>query len=470
MLIFIIKNSFLYYTSTLINIISRIVYIILIARFLGPDLYGIISYSQSWYMSFLPFTLFGFGLVIINTLSSKNKNKENIFSEILSIRLLLISASVLICLSISLFYIEDNTSTLLLNIFCLALIGRSIYQWSDEIFISYEKASLSLKFETGFRLAETIFGIFLIIKTQNLIYIALNHSLLWLAQGLFALYISKTRLITISITLKSSVILKHLKNSLPLGISAALNGLLFTIPILFYKQSGATNNLIGNLSVNIQALIVIGSLFIAISKAALPSLNRSLSTNSREITTYINIMLRIAIVFGSIVGILGLAFGEQVIFYVLNEKYAYAGINLGITLYILIPFIMLQAIGGVLIPHNKFWYVCNTNIIGIVILITSLSILIPLLNYTGVIISLLTGYFAMAFYGLFTLTRTIKTVRINLFIRAITVCLFALILFLLLPLSNGPKALISILLLLFGSYQFKIITKKEKLFIKNILS
>ena len=52
----IIRNASAILSARVFNRILKAAYIVVLARYLGPELYGLFTYGQAWYLAFLPFT------------------------------------------------------------------------------------------------------------------------------------------------------------------------------------------------------------------------------------------------------------------------------------------------------------------------------------------------------------------------------------------------------------------------------
>ena len=60
----VIRNSSFLLGSHTLTVLLRVVYVILLARFLGPDAYGTLNYGMSWYLSLIALTYLGLDVVL----------------------------------------------------------------------------------------------------------------------------------------------------------------------------------------------------------------------------------------------------------------------------------------------------------------------------------------------------------------------------------------------------------------------
>ena len=52
------RNAMFLASTQVIKIVTKIVYVVIVARLLGPELYALLAYSHAWYLAFLPIAVF----------------------------------------------------------------------------------------------------------------------------------------------------------------------------------------------------------------------------------------------------------------------------------------------------------------------------------------------------------------------------------------------------------------------------
>ncbi len=70
----ILSNAKYLYFALLTSQGLRFVYMLILARMLGAELYGVFSYGQSWYLMFLPLTGLGLGAMLSREVGKNRKN------------------------------------------------------------------------------------------------------------------------------------------------------------------------------------------------------------------------------------------------------------------------------------------------------------------------------------------------------------------------------------------------------------
>ena len=465
----ILKNATFFYASLFLNQILRIIYIIFLARYLGPDLYGLWSYGQSWYLSFLPLIMFGLGPILVKSISQDHKSGTEIANLIFSIRLILIVLVSFICVLFGFFIADSSQVALLLIILSFALIGRAIGVWGDQMFQAYEVAKLSFSQEKLFRTSEIIFGIGIAYYTQDIILVALSHAIIWLAQGIRAVYLVQAKLQKIQLYWQWSKMLKILQQSFPIGLAIFFHGLNIQGAIILYKQSGVANEMIGNLAIVVQALMIIGSIFLSIEKAALPVLTRSIERNDAKDQYYLDVMLRIAFIFGTIVGLCGLTFGSDIIVLFVGSKYQAAMEYLGLMLWVLIPYTIRQSINTLLIVHGYYWKSLFIESIGLVSMVTTVLYLINVFEFQGVIIGILFAFSISAFIGIINVVQLKLIDNVHVFLKLIMMTMSTIFLFyLLVDYNRWISLLVSVLFLFISVYFLKLINQSEMQKLKSL--
>ena len=103
----ILKNASFLLGGRLITIISRGIYAIVLARTLGPEIYGLFNYAMSWYLVFLPLVVLGLEEYLSREIGKNRQKGERIVSTSYSLRLILMFSVAIIC-AITGWFVEDN--------------------------------------------------------------------------------------------------------------------------------------------------------------------------------------------------------------------------------------------------------------------------------------------------------------------------------------------------------------------------
>jgi O-antigen/teichoic acid export membrane protein len=388
----VLKNATFIYGSSLINQLSRAIYVVVLARNLGPDLYGLLYYGQAWYLVFLPVGLLGLGPVLVSTIGRDHVEGKLTAHRVAAIRSLALVAVAIISAGLGWYTVDTGTLATLLVIFAFALIGRACSMWADELFQAYESTYFCFRQERLFRTAEVILGIFLVLLTGDVVIVAISHAGIWLVQGARGLYLVYRHLQPISFLWQWRQIRLLLIAGTPIGLSLVLDTILLQGGVILYRLSGAPDELVGNLGILVQAVVILGTAFEALSRAALPAISRSVDRGDVHHRLYLSGMIRIAFVFGSLAGIWAIAIGHDLVGLLLGPEYEPAALGLGLMLWLVIPYIIKQASLYYLVAQARYALLLWLSLSGAVALAAAITLLTGPYGMIGVIAAIIFGY------------------------------------------------------------------------------
>ena len=401
----ILKNAAFIYASLLINQVSRAIYVVVLARVLGPQMFGMLSYAQAWYLAFLPLSLLGLGPLLARELGRDRKAGARVADDVASIRIVTILITAVASGVIGIAVSGSPTVSDLMIVFAIALVGRAASMWADQMFQAYEVNHFSLKQAHVFRTAEVLLGIVLALLTKDVVWVALGHALIWLTQGVRGLYLVIRYLQPLAPRWRWSNLQLLLVAGIPLCLSDVFNTFMVQGGIILYNASGAVDELVGNLGIIVQALMILGSLFVALSRAALPAVSRSVARGDANHRIYVSIMIRLAFVFGTLAAVWALAIGADIVKFVLGAHYRTAGQWLWLMLWVLVPYIIKQAVNNALMAHGSYRQTMWLNLIGGVSMAGAVLLLVEPYGFTGVVAGTLIGFAINATFGVLVLIR-----------------------------------------------------------------
>ena len=62
-------------------------YVVVLARYLGPEVYGIFAYGQAWYLAFLFLTFLGLGEILIRQVGRDRERAASLVAQTLALRI-----------------------------------------------------------------------------------------------------------------------------------------------------------------------------------------------------------------------------------------------------------------------------------------------------------------------------------------------------------------------------------------------
>ena len=116
------------------NKVVRLVYAIALARYLGPELYGIICCGISWYLTFLSITGFGIAAILSREIGRDRNSGPRIVSLTLTLRSITLVVAALVSGILGWFVETKLDIRIILIVFSIALVGRSFSMWTGAVF------------------------------------------------------------------------------------------------------------------------------------------------------------------------------------------------------------------------------------------------------------------------------------------------------------------------------------------------
>jgi O-antigen/teichoic acid export membrane protein len=395
----ILANAKYLYLALLTSQGLRFVYMLILARMLGAELYGLFSYGQSWYLMFLPLTGLGLGAMLSIEVGKNRENAKSIVDLVASIRIAAVFIVAILSMVVGIIYADNQLIATLLVIFSVALVGKGMVLWANQMFQAFESTHVIFKIERVFKPSEILVSVFVAILTQNILLIAAVHAAGQIIQGLVSIHLVNRDLNKVNLVFLPRKMLSTVSKLFPLAIAVAAGQFLFYGPIVQAKGLFATSDQLGNFSLLMQLFIVLLTIFSSVSNAALPALSRSADNNQNNLKLFSRIALYVACVFGVFAYIAASLIGQPLIVFTFSSKFLLAGENLALIMLVLIPGIIVNLLNSVQISlgHNKRVLVCNIS--GALMLVLSMPYCIQHYDFQGAPISLCLSFSFSALIG-----------------------------------------------------------------------
>ncbi len=392
----IIVNAGQLMSARLLTQTVRVVYVIVLARYLGPEVYGLFAYAQSWYMAFLPVTMFGLGAIISREVGRHRERGAGTVRQVAFIRVLASIFGAAACALIGWFVDLDPAARQLILVFALALVGRTLATTAEEIFSAYERSRYILRQEAVFRPLEVVAGLAVLVLGGGAVDVALIHSGVWWLQAASGLYLVHRNLVTFrsEATMRGFKLL--LGQAVKVGFAGILSAWLLHGPLVLFRHVAESPASLGQLALTIQALAILCTVPWAISRAALPVLSRAAARQDGKDLYFADVMTRIGFIMGAAAGISGLALGPWLVLAIFGESYLPAGHLLGIAFWLLVPLTAATSASQVLIAHGRFAWLSVSAGIGALTLTASLPPLAGALGPQGALLATGLGLSAWA--------------------------------------------------------------------------
>ena len=342
----------------------RVIYLVVVARFMGPEFYGMFSYGQSWYLTFLGMTTLGFAIVIPRAIGQDRSQAPLIIASSLRLQVLAIIIVTSLCLFAGVLVAQTPEERNLLLIFALVLPGRGLAHWAEHIFTGYEKAEYGFRLEAFARLLEVGSGIAAVIIWQNLLLLALIHAVNWWLQGLLGWWIVMRMYPEARISPQRTYILEMCRKILPAAIYIAFVMWIMQGPVVMYRQLPASETTLGQVALLLNAFGILAIVPNMLAYAALPVLSRSVNHHESNNIRFVKELCRMAFVLGTVISLIACVVGPWFIDKAFGSAYSLTGTLLGPTLLLLIPLMIARASAGVLWARDIGFFTVLAALLG----------------------------------------------------------------------------------------------------------
>jgi O-antigen/teichoic acid export membrane protein len=190
--------------------------IVLLTRYLGPDNFGLLSYSQSFIGIFVAFSTLGLEVILVRELTKNKDQTDTILGTALVLKMLA-SLSTIVVIAIINIYVDDKEASLLTSIIAFGIIFQSLNLGVDTYFQANVLSKFSAISNVVAFTVSSIFKILLIIFEADLVYfaIALVFDSICIFTGyVYILFLQKKSIITLKYNNKMA--LYFLKNAWPM--------------------------------------------------------------------------------------------------------------------------------------------------------------------------------------------------------------------------------------------------------------
>tara|TARA_R110000868_G_scaffold393470_1_gene664496 strand:- start:165 stop:1595 length:1431 start_codon:yes stop_codon:yes gene_type:complete len=354
------SNASFLVSAQLIVRLLRGFYIVLLIRYLGPELYGIFQYVQNWYVTFTPLTLFGIGAILSREIGKNPQSGKDIISATFVTRFLsglFFSAAALI---LGLLTEPDPDIQHLMIVFAALILARALVNWIKEVFIAYEKTKYHVAQVTLSNLLQIGLGVGVMMQGGGMLALASVYIGSLFVEFLISFIFIHRKIIHLHFDMNFSKIKSIITLGLPIGIAVALNRWMLFGPTIIGRYALDYKSNLGQISVVLLLLFFASLIVDAILNAALPVLSRMMHQQQRGSSAFINITLSLAIPLCCFIALGGTAFSDEIILILFGPDYALAATILGPALWLLLPYVWISAISQMFILRHdtlrlSFW-------------------------------------------------------------------------------------------------------------------
>ncbi len=392
-------------SARLITSISRAIYAVLLAKFLGSELYGLFNYGVSWYVLLVPVSVLGLDGILIHEIGRDRKQAEHLVGLTLSMRTVSTLIISIFSFLFACFFEPDPLSRQLLFIFSVALFGRGLSLWSNSVFKAYEASNYVFLLEVVFRLLDVLLGVVLLFSGYGVIEIALVHAGSWLLQGMAGIVVLKLHLLNVKMIWDLQASLYYAKKGIPFLIGGFVFGWLLQGPIVMYRHFEGLGVELGQLALALQALFIIGAIVGEVGGAALPVLARSVDRADGKTERYVDIIFRVGAVMSGVLSITATAISPWLVGLLFGDNYLVVAKLLPWTLILVAPYFWIPSFTSLIVAYDRYKIIMINYAVGALVFTLAFLLLVSTFDLLGVVLSLGLGLIATVACHLFEMQK-----------------------------------------------------------------
>lgn len=389
------KNAGYLIAANMLTYLVRAFYVVVLARLLGPDLYGLFAYGQSWYLAFLAFPLLGLGFILSREAGRDRATGGRLASQTLTLQFLATIVAAALCGVAGWFADGDPAVRPVLVVFSLALAGRSLSIWARQAFTAFEVSKYALHQDRICRPLEAVLGVAVLLAGGGVLAVAAIHAAVWWFQALSGLAIVHRRITPLEFSWDRPTLARLLVLGLPIGLHTIFVTWLMQGPLVMYRHLADAASL-GQLAVAIQVLALLSVVSGSVSMAALPVLSRTVARQDGKDLQFAAEALRMGLISGAVAGLAGMAIGPWLVSTLFGARYLLAGELLGPALWLLTPLTWGNGLAAVLVARGAYRGLPLCGLAGAAALTLALPALVPGLGALGALLAAGLGAVAWA--------------------------------------------------------------------------
>jgi len=411
--------SFLFGSQILATLVGG-AYAVLLARLLGPGLYGTLTYGFSWYLTFITLTSLGLDVVLGREVGRDRSTAPVLAGSTLALRAIATIAIAFLSAGVALVMEPDPTARPLLLVLSVALLGRAVWLWCGSVFVAFENTRRQLAIDIAFRPTELCVTILILsfLAPQSILAVGIVHATLWWLQAAFGIAVILKRLTRVDFRGFALRAWSLLKEGIP--------GVVYTIavtwflqsPIVLFRQVAGMGDALGHFALAIQMTGYFLTVPYLVGSVALPVLSRSAARDDGKTRAAAIAMLVTIPAVGILLGLFGIWLAPPLIALVFGADYLQAGRILGEAVWLLTPISLAIGLQQILFSRRLMLRAASLSaLLGIASMAALFAPLTRALSYhgallaTGIGMSLWAGGLVMALISAGVLAKPATAMR-----------------------------------------------------------
>lgn len=392
----ILRNAGFLYVGKMLSQALRMVYLVALAKVLGPELFGTLTYAHFWMLLLLPLATFGTSRLLVQRVGAARDDPQRHLEENLALRMLTLSGAALLSLVLSVLLQNDELTRVLLLLYSATLAVRGLCVWTEHAFVALQSSERVFQMDVMFRSAEVIVGLCALAMGAGIVAVALIHLLSWVGQALFG-WVKLRALVGVIRPRWDDRALRRLALAGAAFMTTALGSAVIERGgmIVLEALAGGTASL-GQLALVLQALSVLLMAPKAVVLAALPVLSGQVADGRRDEKRTTMLLIRATIVGAAAVALAVDLLAPLVLPWLLGEGYEVAIGWMAIAGWLLVPLGVSAVLNQLVTAHGRFWSAASSALAGAVAMLAVLLFAAHLAAVPRVVLSVSVGAGAWA--------------------------------------------------------------------------
>lgn len=309
--------------------VLRVIYIVLLARYLGAEDYGYWAYGLALSAVAVGLSGVGFDTLMSLRLGADKSSASGYLSMALSLRLTCFAVAVVGLIVYTLLVESDPVARVVLLILAPALVGRGLSLWARAAFLAYERTREYMSIGILFRIAEVGTGSVWLLSGGGLLGIVLIHALFWVWEGAIGVRAVSRRLAPLGLQFSGQDTRDMLRHGLVLSLAAAFQAWLLAGPLVMVRAMTDEMVALGQLAIALNAMGILAAFAGAFASAALPVISRAAGRDDPQLSRYG--LLTLIGVFSAILplAVIATIFGPPFAVWLLGPDFEQAGRLMG---------------------------------------------------------------------------------------------------------------------------------------------
>lgn len=367
----------------------RGLYLLLLARELGPADYGTYAYGQAWYLALLPLAALGMQHMLGREIGRDRVRAVDLASAAFGLRLLSgIFASGVSVTAAWLAY-EGTPLFAILAWFSLALFGRSLATWVQHVLVGTESSQFVLRQEVLFRPSEALVGAAILLGGGGLMDVVVLHAIIWWLQFAAGYLLVRRHVGPVAPSLDVHLTGVFLRAALLLVPMALAQSWMWQGPLLLYRPMADDLSTLGQLGLVLQLLSLLQFLPVSVGAAMMPVLSRSAARGDDKDLMFLSLALRLSLLGGTLVALVVQALGKPTLTFLLSQDYASAAPLIAIGIWTFVLFSAAILCGNVMIARGMYGPATVSAIAASILMSLFIFPTAQLLGAAGVIVAML---------------------------------------------------------------------------------